>query len=100
MQPRNGTVVIAHLGRAGQERKMDPHGMTRLVEWSSGWRWVTVHPARARRRVMTARVFISPKAAGAPIYLYFWESSLAIYSARALAAAGGLSAPGVTATTL
>jgi hypothetical protein len=22
----------AHLGRAGQERKMDPHGMIRLVE--------------------------------------------------------------------
>ena len=32
--------------------------------------WVTAHPARARRRVRAARVFISPKAAGAPIYSY------------------------------
>jgi hypothetical protein len=31
--------------------------------------WVMAHPARARRRVRAARVFISPKAAGAPIYL-------------------------------
>ena len=32
VQPRSGTVTGAHLGRAGQERKMDPHGMIRLVE--------------------------------------------------------------------
>jgi hypothetical protein len=32
VQPRNGTVVGAPLGRAGQERKMDPYGMIRLVE--------------------------------------------------------------------
>ena len=32
VQPRNGTVVGAHLGRAGQERKMGPHGMIRLIE--------------------------------------------------------------------
>jgi hypothetical protein len=32
VQPRNGTVVRAHLGRAGQEHKMDPHGMIRLAE--------------------------------------------------------------------
>jgi hypothetical protein len=30
--------------------------------------WVRVHPARARQRVRAARGFISPKAAGAPIY--------------------------------
>jgi hypothetical protein len=33
---------------------------------------VTAHPARAKRRVRAARVFISPEAAGAPIYLYSW----------------------------
>jgi hypothetical protein len=32
--------------------------------------WVMAHPARARRRVRAARVFISPKGAGAPIYSY------------------------------
>ena len=32
--------------------------------------WVMAHPARARRRVRAARDFISPEAAGAPIYLY------------------------------
>jgi hypothetical protein len=32
--------------------------------------WVMAHPARARQRVRAARVFISPKAAGAPIYAY------------------------------
>jgi hypothetical protein len=32
VQPRSGTVTGAHLGRASQERKMDPHGMIRLVE--------------------------------------------------------------------
>jgi hypothetical protein len=30
-QPRNSTVVGAHLGRAGQEHKMDPNGIIRLV---------------------------------------------------------------------
>jgi hypothetical protein len=32
VQPRNDTVVGAHFGRASQERKIDPHGMIRLVE--------------------------------------------------------------------
>jgi hypothetical protein len=31
--------------------------------------WVMAHPARARRRVRAAKGFISPEAAGAPIYL-------------------------------
>jgi hypothetical protein len=30
------------------------------------------HPARARRRVRAARVFISPKAAGPPDLLVIW----------------------------
>jgi hypothetical protein len=30
--------------------------------------WVVASPARARQRVRAARVFISPKAVGAPIY--------------------------------
>ena len=30
--PRNSTVIGAHLGRAGQERTIDPHDMTRLVK--------------------------------------------------------------------
>jgi hypothetical protein len=34
-------------------------------------RWVMAHPACARRRLRAARVFISPKAAGAPIYSYW-----------------------------
>ena len=29
-----------------------------------------IHPARARRRVRAARDFVSPEAAGTPIYLY------------------------------
>jgi hypothetical protein len=31
--------------------------------------WVMAYPARARRRVRAARDFISPKQAGAPIYM-------------------------------
>ena len=31
-QPRNGTILGVHLGRAGQEHKMDPHGIIRSVE--------------------------------------------------------------------
>ena len=34
--------------------------------------WVTAHPARARRRVRAARVFMSPKAAGCPDLLVIW----------------------------
>jgi hypothetical protein len=53
--------------------------VTRLVERTAvgggGRGWVShppplAHPARARRRVRAARDFISPEAAGAPIYLY------------------------------
>ena len=58
--------------------------------------WVMAHPARASQRVRAARVFMSPKAASVPIYSCYGGSSLTIYSARALAAAGGLSAPGAT----
>jgi hypothetical protein len=32
VQPRNGAVVGAHLGRASQERKIDTRSMIRLVE--------------------------------------------------------------------
>jgi hypothetical protein len=70
MQPRNDTVVGAHFGRAGQGPKMDPRRLNRLVERTAvGEGQVTAHPARAKRRVRVARVFISPEAAGAPIYL-------------------------------
>jgi hypothetical protein len=33
---------------------------------------VSAHPARASQRVRAARVFISPKQAGPPIYSYLW----------------------------
>jgi hypothetical protein len=35
-------------------------------------KWVIPHPARARRRARVVRGFISPEAAGAPIYSH-WE---------------------------
>jgi hypothetical protein len=42
-------------------------------------RWVMAHPARARQRVRAARVFMSPEAAGAPIYLCLGGDSPAIH---------------------
>jgi hypothetical protein len=56
---------------------MDPRRVSRLVERTAvgeGERdgvskgWVTAHPARARRRVRAARIFISPKAEVSSIY--------------------------------
>jgi hypothetical protein len=40
--------------------------------------WVMAHPARARRRVRAARVFISPEVAGAPITSKFGGESLKV----------------------
>ena len=44
--------------------------------------WVMAHPARARRRVRAARVFISPEAACAPIYLQSWGGGSPLYPTR------------------
>jgi hypothetical protein len=56
---------------------MDPRRVSRLVERTAvgeGERdgvskgWATAHPARARRRVRAARVFISPEAEVSSVY--------------------------------
>src|ERR1700733_9214209 len=50
--------------------------------------WVMAHPARARRRGRAARVFISPKAAGAPDLLVILGGGSSTNSARNYSALG------------